>query len=400
MHKLEVTLKQHTPLIHFQHDQEGATLRASEVKPKLDRFILEKLKEEGKPFSHLFSGSNKHEALDYKLRVISDNVRTSRITDRFPLFFANMGDGYRKEFRFCNGSTHLKISSFDEEIIYLIKAYIVEFLLKNNFGTRQSKGFGSFYLDQNDSLYQSPLQTQLLDYRFKATLRGNDEASKWFSLFESIELFYKVLRSGINICNREGKSIFYMKSIMFKYAKEKGLQWDKKTIKENYYPRAVEEQKQNHHDKESADILHFFQSKGDKYLFKDLLGLSSSENWRLPYRQTITKEHLKNNNESEIERFKSPVIFKPIRINEDSFNVFFHGYTVPNDFLGKQFKIKHNNQGNLTLKTYPKFDIDDFLDYAIFEVDLEELLGDEEYVNHPKFQAIETMFNQIRKDYE
>ncbi len=41
MYKLEVTLKQHTPLIHFQHDQEGATLRASEVKPKLDRFIIE-----------------------------------------------------------------------------------------------------------------------------------------------------------------------------------------------------------------------------------------------------------------------------------------------------------------------------------------------------------------------
>ena len=43
MHTLKVTLKQHTPLIHFQHDQEGATLRASEVKPKLDRFILTRL---------------------------------------------------------------------------------------------------------------------------------------------------------------------------------------------------------------------------------------------------------------------------------------------------------------------------------------------------------------------
>ena len=43
MHKLEIKLKQHTPLIHFQHDQEGATLRASEVKPKLDRFIIDKM---------------------------------------------------------------------------------------------------------------------------------------------------------------------------------------------------------------------------------------------------------------------------------------------------------------------------------------------------------------------
>lgn len=43
MKTLKVTLKQHTPLIHFQHDQYGATLRASEVKPKLDKFILERL---------------------------------------------------------------------------------------------------------------------------------------------------------------------------------------------------------------------------------------------------------------------------------------------------------------------------------------------------------------------
>ena len=43
MYKLEFTLKQHTPLIHFQHDQAGATLRATEVKPKLDKFLRETL---------------------------------------------------------------------------------------------------------------------------------------------------------------------------------------------------------------------------------------------------------------------------------------------------------------------------------------------------------------------
>ena len=36
-------LKQETPIIHFQHNQSGATLRATEVKPKLDRFIIKKL---------------------------------------------------------------------------------------------------------------------------------------------------------------------------------------------------------------------------------------------------------------------------------------------------------------------------------------------------------------------
>ncbi len=44
--QITFTLKQHTPLIHFQHDQQGATLRATELKPKLDRFIIEKCLEE------------------------------------------------------------------------------------------------------------------------------------------------------------------------------------------------------------------------------------------------------------------------------------------------------------------------------------------------------------------
>ena len=35
----EHELKQWTPLIHFQSGQSGATLRTTEVKPKLDRFL-------------------------------------------------------------------------------------------------------------------------------------------------------------------------------------------------------------------------------------------------------------------------------------------------------------------------------------------------------------------------
>ncbi len=40
--EITITLKQHTPLIHFQHEQAGAILRATELKPKLDKFILSK----------------------------------------------------------------------------------------------------------------------------------------------------------------------------------------------------------------------------------------------------------------------------------------------------------------------------------------------------------------------
>lgn len=41
--KTVIILNQQSPILHFQHQQQGATLRASEVKPKLDRFIKEKI---------------------------------------------------------------------------------------------------------------------------------------------------------------------------------------------------------------------------------------------------------------------------------------------------------------------------------------------------------------------
>ena len=40
MQRLIFELIQHTPIIHFQAKDMGATLRASEVKPKLDRYLM------------------------------------------------------------------------------------------------------------------------------------------------------------------------------------------------------------------------------------------------------------------------------------------------------------------------------------------------------------------------
>ena len=395
MHQLAVKLKQHTPMIHFQHDQEGATIRASEVKPKLDRFMLEKLKGNQIPFRNLLSGRGEHDSLDYKMTIESATIETSIIPSRFPLYFGNMGEeNARKEFRYCNGLTKVTFSTYHDEIIEMLKRYLVEFFITNNFGTRQSKGFGSFYIDRSDPLYKNPASTQIMDYRFKVKVNGALNV-QWNKLFKHINLFYSALRSGINICNRDWRSIFYIKSMMFKYAKENGFQWDKKSIKEAYYHRDLSDQQRRRPDTNASDTLHFSQERdlNQKYIFKDLLGLSSSEKW-LSYRKTITKSN------DEIDRFKSPITFKPIRLNDDTIEVLFRGEPVNSNFLNKDINIKSNNTGNLVLKTYPDFDIDDFLDYAIFEVKLKELLGDPAYEDSETFEIIEDIFKQIRKEYE
>lgn len=89
-----------------------------------------------------------------------------------------------------------------------------KFFLRTNFGTRNSKGFGSFYIAEEDPLYVSP--TQLTTYTFsvnaqsmpyKDICRGNE----FEILFKVIETFYKSLRSGINEIDRQGNTMFYFK---------------------------------------------------------------------------------------------------------------------------------------------------------------------------------------------
>ena len=43
MYSLHFTLKQHTPLIHFQHDQDGAIMGASEMNQNRNYIFTTKL---------------------------------------------------------------------------------------------------------------------------------------------------------------------------------------------------------------------------------------------------------------------------------------------------------------------------------------------------------------------
>lgn len=180
MHKLEIKLKQHTPLIHFQHDQEGATLRASEVKPKLDRFILTRLGkgdykagvEQAKANGWLV-GKGEHPALDYKMRIeakdfqdiaLPVNPANSRnvqqrdeigrpkfTTSNYPdntssLIMSNIGGRIKEEvfnFSLANDIMLTIIVNY-ESLKTIISETVTEFFGNNSFGNRTSKGFGSF----------------------------------------------------------------------------------------------------------------------------------------------------------------------------------------------------------------------------------------------------------------
>lgn len=84
--QITFTLKQHTPIIHFQHDQEGATLRASEVKPKLDRFLYTVAN--NRINDRMKSNKENSHALSYKIRFFPVKTAGKLLDGNYGCFLA------------------------------------------------------------------------------------------------------------------------------------------------------------------------------------------------------------------------------------------------------------------------------------------------------------------------
>lgn len=409
MYKIEFTLKQHTPLIHFQHDQEGATLRATEVKPKLDRYLdcfsfdfnFEEIKKyltgytEIKENLYRSKYESGYNSLDYKINIRTnpDNIIISEIPDKpnkFPCFFGNMGDDNKqnpKKFSFTKDDLSISFSSNHLFIIEQITKEIPNFFARNNFGTRQGKGFGSFYISEEDVNYEIP---NLLTYFIITnTSRGFEY------LFKEIETVHKVIRSGINDIGKSDAHLFYLKPLIWKYFKTKGINWDKRAIKKHFYYQQIINQENIHSDQIEEDkILNwpiFYDSENYK-MIKDLLGLSSQESWRRPYNQTIKKES------DYIERMKSPVFYKPIMI-EKELRVYIDNEQIPDEFYSKTFLISNGKDSfNLTTPEIEEFKIDDFLRWALYSTNIKELIGTD-FIRTPKAKRILGIFDQLKKNF-
>lgn len=447
---LKVTLKQHTPLIHFQQDEEGATLRASEVKPKLDKYIIEKtggsydeqvkekLKSEHKDW---FVDKKNIYALKYKMSIESiANWRMLDIEGYFgvnkkqkpnpaPMFFGNMRNKaesketfQKKKFSICDNIL-LTIICHDEELFNTIIKYIYNFFIETNFGTRQSKGYGSFTIDRNEwnkYLSLNGLSQSNAVHHPYFTVKGNHKI-----LFTEMEWFYKAIRSGINDCFGEK---FYMKSLMFAYAKTKGEQWEKKTIKSVFYDLISEEddfaetvnKAEIRRHPQDNDILTFTSDNEGEYLFKDCLGLSTVEQWKKPVMDgngflkydgsfILSKSSTKSTNTAgSIQRMKSPVLLKPIKENNDAYKVYIISSPLPNHYLGEKLFLSVDcckDEGFLPLTIYPYFSIDDYFDFLFkkddkkgtYKVDIGRLITTGKKTD--KARRIMEIFNELRNTY-
>lgn len=405
MCKLEIKLKQHTPLIHFQHDQNGATLRASEVKPKLDKYIIkhafhdsfDECKEylvgydpdpmEVKKLQEKWS--NGYRALNYKLSITSSSKESKKFNyvkmdsygnpvldekkgtpkiDRIPLYFGNLT---KEDALVFDESEEIKLEFFslNDCIIKKIKKNYLEFFAITNFGTRQTKGFGSFYPSDVE------LSKKMFDqyYYFTITANGEDWWHKSLDLFTKIDYFYKSLRSGIN----QG---FYFKSLMFHYAIKQEQYYDKRKIRQ-FYKHFKPNEGDDKGEKDEKRKYRPWSTKldGKSRFYRDMLGLSTNQGWKF-YHATVKKESAQTRDEDKINRFKSPLTFKPLYLDDGSVIVLVIPSTIPDKYKGHEFILvsqwDHNkenkkfigeNEGKPMqppMSTPEKFDIYDFMSYV------------------------------------
>lgn len=395
MFKASFRLLQHTPLIHFQHDQIGATLRATEIKPKLDKYLIKyAFENDSSKYGSLKIGGKKgeHPALDYKLFVRSSGpfIRNDKIpkNDRnVPMFFGNMGNEYLqnpKGLKQYRGAS-IAFSSFHTIIVDKIKEHIAAFFAQTNFGMRQSKGYGSFTIKED---YEFPSDF----YRF--TLKEEDV----LVVMKTIDLFYKSLRGGINgaIPPKRDKGFaksFYMKPMLFLYAKKDKVQWEKKTIKEDFFNRDLIDQQQDRKNninikREDQQEWPLWYIHEKKKIVRDVLGLSTQQSWRGYGRgngASITKEHVDEKGvpigkKDAITRFKSPLFFKPVfNKKEKMFTIYFRPEPIPPEemkkYLGSHFLISNDGTPmKNALPMWDNFDLSAFLEFAFKPGKLKEAI--------------------------
>jgi hypothetical protein len=367
-HVLTFELQQHTPLIHFQPEQEGAGLRATEVKPKLDRYLKSKLSIEDAKVFRSKNPDKKIENLDFSLQITTSGVHSLPIieSDRtIPMFFANMGTDYKERGLNIAEKTELKIICRNSNLKAKISTHITGFFEQTNFGMRSTKGYGSFTVKDSNV-------TQGQYFSFFVI-----ETTDWRVALRHLELFYKSVRGGINgtkkLSDGTGFLPIYMKPLVFLYAIDQKIKWEKKSIKETpgfkYEKRDKYDAKKDIRDftldaqqlkysrrmTEEQKLQNPLWSSGTPSIVRDLLGLSSEQKW-MGYRpEKITKEA------DGIDRFASPLCFKPVKV-KNCFHIYIWAEKIPENYLKSKMKFNIGSP-KLELPMWSSFDLPHFMEH-------------------------------------
>ena len=361
----EYKLVQHTPLIHFQHSEPHACLRATEVKPKLDRFLIEQLEKDDRfgdgRWKKWFVGDGSQQSFDYMMRITpnSEQVERTQSIERaiaraehrppnasfheiHKNYFGNMASGNNiqdtiretfKESLFYKDGLTLTIRCFIPELLTFIDEHIRGFFMMHNFGTRQRKGFGSFTVDistEPNAPKGFDLVGKYCPNAYYCKLDGNVNAD---ALLDAVWVISAFLRSGFN--RGEGN---YVRGFVFRYfQREKNpLANDKAFVKHKVLRNVYDEATRGEH-------LHPYGNNVRYRYVRGLLGTNENSRFCRDPRGGTREDRIVHNiyihSAEGVERFPSPLLFKPI----GKF-VFILPQKMPDEIFGSEFYILEKKQ--------------------------------------------------------
>lgn len=390
MYEAIFTLRQETPIIHFLHDQPGATLRATELKPKLDKFILGNFKEINPKAAIAFEDTIKrlqktveeNKPSLYQIRVEAPNTapQFSYFESRFTRneegylheflkkkfskpemkivqpspFFANNDkrkDGEKgkmekwEEIRlgiFYSEDIKIHLKTWDSELHDLIQVALPLLFCVENFGMRQSKGFGCFRETSvsNEVFHQSVRKAFVFSKR--KALPNSIEA-----IFKSIDDTYKLLRNKAGANNNNPNEPSEASAIRDYFEEQNPpIEWEKWLITNQLV---------------SEDD---YKPENEVRFVRALLGLPGLHDY--PQSREKVKVQIADNSAGEkAERYRSPILFK-------IFNggLYLLAKDVDSRMLGREFSFfvgenKDTNPRKTALSTPNDFQIVDFLNQKL-----------------------------------
>ena len=396
---MEYTLIQQTPIIHFQHDQKGATLRATEVKPKLDKFLIKYFPNE---IQDSWKNKDCETALNYKLRFeVSGKQHTVELdkANGYDIFYGNMGQEKDNLKKGVIGNVKMTVVCMIPELMMLIDKNISAFFVTTNFGTMQNKGFGSYKVKEKDVtkefivFWLKKISGAVNCYCFDA---GQTP-------FCDIKTLYGVMKSGHNF-NRN-----YHRSYLFEYCHDEYKMGNEKAAMKkegvspyDYYDGNDVAEPVRHPQNKKA----FWDQSNHPYMYvRALLGIGESIEyiskfvWGQNKKGKMTwlidgKEKIEIKS-SEIARCASPIRFKII---DDT--VYMFANRIDNNIFKKQFTFTNKKtKESINLSTPKNFDIDKFLDWfvEVYNKDSERKNQKDEYVTYSirkKIIKMEEVTNQ------
>ncbi len=308
-YKHEFILKQHTPIIHFKGKENGATLRETDLKSYITKFIKNELLVIDRQLydeyhtlinnENIFpedSGSNV-----YSLNIIQRGTKDFKNNDGTKKLGSYFGENPSVMY---DNDLIIKIFSRIKGVALFIKKILLYVTTYYSFGTRRNKGFGSYF--KKDISQENIENILLLKYPILFKFTANQP-------LKSIKDKYMLIKGGINYRDRQ-QTKHYKKSEFFKFFCKNNIRWEKRKIKQTIqseFPEIFNTFSYDFNDAESNRILDC-EIENEPLNFKfirALLGLAEL------FSYTTNDRNIKyivsvSDTLNQIQRFKSPISFK------------------------------------------------------------------------------------------